>query len=275
MLINDEWCDLFEQWGVNLGVSVDGPKHIHDAARKTRAGKGTYDKTIAGIKCLQRRNIPFYVISVLSKVALLEPDAMFEFYKEFDIRDVGFNIEEHEGIHKNSTLGSNFDDQNVIKFFARFSNLMNEHEFIIAIRELEEILTSIRALETRGPMNNLTTPFGIITIDVRGDVYTFSPELVGYSASEFPTFSIGNIFDKTFDELRDSIVLKKMESQITQGIELCRTECKYFRVCGGGAPSNKVFENGTFASTETMYCRLTKKRVTDFLLSAIETKFLS
>jgi len=41
-------------------------------------------------------------------------------------------------------------------------------------------------------------------------------------------------------------------------------------VCGGGEPVNKLAENGSFASTETTYCRLTKMRVTDLVLDALE-----
>jgi len=271
MLIDDAWCDLFERWDVGIGVSIDGPKHIHDAARKTRAGKGTYEKALIGIKCLQKRNIPFYVISVLTKAAFLEPDAIFSFYDELNIHDVGFNIEEQEGNHSISSLSSGFDDQIIIRFFARFAELMKERQFPIAVRELEETLASIRFLDKQGPKNNQLTPFGIITIGVNGDVFTFSPELAGYSSDEFPSYSIGNIFSSTFEDLKNSATLSKMATEIKRGIELCRAECKYFSVCGGGAPSNKMFENGSFVSTETMYCRLSKKQITDFVLTMIES----
>jgi uncharacterized protein len=275
ILINDEWCDLFQRWDVRVGVSIDGPKYINDAARKTRSGGGTYDRVVAGIKCLQRRQIPFYVISVLTKAGILDPDAMFSFYHDFNIRDLGFNIEEVEGIHKTSSLSSDFDEQALVRFFFRFSALMKERQFPIAIRELEETLASIRFFQKQGPINNLVIPFGIITIGIDGEVYTFSPELAGYSSDGFPTFSIGNIFNHTFAELECSAVLKAMAAQINEGIELCRAQCKYFSICGGGAPSNKLFENGTFASTETLHCRLTRKRVTDFLLATIESMHAS
>jgi hypothetical protein len=40
---------------------------------------------------------------------------------------------------------------------------------------------------------------------------------------------------------------------------MCEGSCPYFAFCGGGPPGNKYFENGTFASTETLSCRLHKK----------------
>jgi uncharacterized protein len=61
-----------------------------------------------------------------------------------------------------------------------------------------------------------------------------------------------------------------MLADIEAGVAMCREGCEYFSVCGGGEPVNKLFENGTFVSTETAYCRLTKMRATDLVLDALE-----
>ena len=66
-----------------------------------------------------------------------------------------------------------------------------------------------------------------------------------------------------------------MLRDIDAGVEMCRESCQYFSVCGGGEPVNKLAENGSFASTETMYCRLTKMRTTDLVLDAIDRAALS
>jgi uncharacterized protein len=61
-----------------------------------------------------------------------------------------------------------------------------------------------------------------------------------------------------------------MLEDIETGVAMCRESCEYFSVCGGGEPVNKLAENGTFASTETTYCRMTKMRGTDLVLDALE-----
>jgi uncharacterized protein len=61
-----------------------------------------------------------------------------------------------------------------------------------------------------------------------------------------------------------------MTADIDAGIALCRDRCEYFSVCGGGEPVNKLFENGSFASSETVYCRMTKMRATDLVLDRLE-----
>lgn len=125
-------------------MSVDGPKHIHDAARRTRKGAGTHDKTVTGMKLLQKHEISFYVISVLTRRALLNPEAMFEFYRQHDIHDVGFNIEEKEGSHTTTSLMSAGISDIAFSFFKRFSELMVERDYPIAVREFEEALCAIK-----------------------------------------------------------------------------------------------------------------------------------
>jgi uncharacterized protein len=59
-------------------------------------------------------------------------------------------------------------------------------------------------------------------------------------------------------------------NDIAAGVDSCRAGCPWFRWCGGGAPANKLFETGSFAVSETLYCRLTKQALLDVVLEAIE-----
>ncbi|OZH52629.1 hypothetical protein AFK68_23130 [Hydrocoleum sp. CS-953] len=57
---------------------------------------------------------------------------------------------------------------------------------------------------------------------------------------------------------------------MTGGVENCQQNCQYFGVCGGGAGSNKYWENGTFNSTETTACKYRIKVITDLVLDELE-----
>jgi uncharacterized protein len=58
-----------------------------------------------------------------------------------------------------------------------------------------------------------------------------------------------------------------MAADVASGVARCRAGCPWFRFCGGGAPANKYFENGTFDSTETLFCRLHRQTLADVVLS--------
>jgi uncharacterized protein len=61
-----------------------------------------------------------------------------------------------------------------------------------------------------------------------------------------------------------------MSRDIALGVAACRDICEYFSVCGGGAPINKLAENGSFAGTRTSFCRLTQMVPVDLILDAFD-----
>jgi uncharacterized protein len=118
--------------------------------------------------------------------------------------------------------------------------------------------------------NQLVEPFAITSMDWAGNISTFSPELLGLKNASYGDFLLGNInYDALADMPRRSNFVR-MHEDIAAGVAMCRERCEYFSVCGGGEPVNKMAENGTFVSTETTYCRVTKMRATDLVLDALE-----
>ncbi|HKD37840.1 MAG TPA: radical SAM protein, partial [Pirellulales bacterium] len=87
-LIDESWCAFFGETQLNLGVSIDGPRRFHDRNRLTRSGRGTFDRTIAGIRLLRRHELPFHVISVLTSDSMATPREMFDFYVAEGIQHV-------------------------------------------------------------------------------------------------------------------------------------------------------------------------------------------
>ena len=61
-----------------------------------------------------------------------------------------------------------------------------------------------------------------------------------------------------------------MAADVAAGVARCRESCSYFGLCGGGAPSNKYFENGSFDSTETLFCRLHRQALAEVVLSKMQ-----
>jgi hypothetical protein len=64
--------------------------------------------------------------------------------------------------------------------------------------------------------------------------------------------------------------MRKFFADIAAGVDLCRQKCEYFSVCGGGEPINKLSENGSFISTETTFCKMTRMRPVDLVLGALD-----
>lgn len=262
---------------VHVGISIDGPASIHDRHRKDRSGKGTHARVMQGIESLKRNAIPFHVIAVVTADSLDMPAEMLEFFLSLGATYLGFNIEELEGAHQHSTLSQSPLGHRVRRFFEKIFFLFKEqNNGHMHIREYDRALAAIAQggypdADVALQRNQQASPLSIVSIDCDGNISTFSPELLGGRRQSGEAFQFGNVLNcDLLDVLENKHFLRTIE-EIKDGIRTCARECPYFRFCGGGAPANKFFENGTFASAETMYCRHTIKTPIDIVLEDLES----
>jgi uncharacterized protein len=270
MLITPAWCDVFLEYDVGVGVSIDGPRDLHDAHRRTRSGSGTFERTIAGIRLLRDRGVSFHVITVLTKDSLGDPDALIDFYGIEGIDHVCFNVEESEGDHQSGLFAEVDLRRRFTDFLERFWREARRRDQVVFIREIDEMLPRVLRPEELAISNEQVAPFGMLNVACNGDVSSFSPELLGLKNTHYGDFIVGNVHTQSLAEMRDNPAMRLMERDIALGVEACRRTCGYFSVCGGGAPINKLTENGSFATSKTRFCELTQMVPTDLILDALE-----
>jgi uncharacterized protein len=273
VLIDDAWCDFFKAHQVNVGVSVDGPAFLHDRNRKTRKGAGTQHRVMEGIRQLQRNEVPFHVISVLTRESLDYADELYDFYVDNEIREVAFNIEEIEGPHAASTLGGAGIEARFRRFIGRFFDLVARDDMALSVREFDSMVPMILGANGNQrdfPPTQENAPCAIVSVDCEGNFTTYSPELLGLKSSHYGDFAIGNVNTDTLASAINSDKFRQMSSDISRGLSKCRETCEYYSLCGGGAPVNKYFENGSFDSAETMFCRLNRKAIIDVIVAKLQ-----
>lgn len=270
MLIDDDWCALFRDWKVGVGVSLDGPRDLHDANRKTRSGAGTFDRTIAGIRRLQDAKLPFHVISVLSAASLADPDGLVDFYLAHGIDQVCFNVEESEGSHVSELFAGEDLHRRYETFLRRFWHRAREDGRIRFVREIDLAIPRVFRPSEAHARNVQVEPLAMLNVDSHGNVSSFSPELLGLKNAAYGDFLLGNINLQSLAEIHEACLQSALYRDIRHGVAACQAECEYFSVCGGGAPVNKLFENGTLTGTRTSFCTLTQIVPTDLILEAYD-----
>ena len=278
ILLTDAWCDFIRQENINIGVSIDGPAYLHDRHRKDRQGRGTHERVVKGIELLKAHGIDFHVIAVVTSDALDCADEIFDFFLELGVQRLGFNVEELEGEHLRSSLVSRRAEARIRKFWMRLyerqvqsGDAIHVREFVRAYKTI--VQGSLTTSELAMHESSQVAPFGIVSVDWQGNLTSFSPELLGLKSVHYGDFTFGNIHDIDLLDLRNSQKFNRVAQQIYEGVKNCERSCQYFSLCGGGAPSNKYFENGSFASTETMYCRTSIQMPIDVVLADLEGRF--
>jgi uncharacterized protein len=262
-LINPAWCDLFADYRVRVGVSVDGPAGIHDRHRRTRDDRGTHVAVMRGVEHLRRAGIPFHAIAVATAASLDAAEEIFQFFLEHGFREVGFNIDEREGVNRRSTI-SRSQAHRFQALLARLEVLCAQSGGRVRIRELDgarsAILHGLEEILVDGqplPRNAQALPLEIVSVDHAGNFSTFSPELLGQRNPAYGDFVFGNVLTDELTAVFDNPRFQAMYRAVRAGVERCAKGCEYFGLCGGGAPANKLYENGSFDSLETDYCRCT------------------
>ncbi len=269
-LINQEWIDFFKAENVKVGVSIDGPAVLHDRYRKTRRNAGSFEQVMRGVCALQDNDFPFHVITVLTRDSLSRCRELFDFYVSNRITEIGFNIEEIEGDHRTSSLQDCDIDREIRGFFEKFLELMDKSGAQLHVREFMGALSGIADANNVHYGNPLTQALRMVSVGVNGEISTFSPELLGYASERHGEYVFGNVHHNEIADVLINPAFENVNKEIQRGLERCRANCDYFDICRGGAPVNKLFENGTFNSCETLFCRLTKKAVIDVVLDRME-----
>ncbi len=257
MLITQQWCDFMKQHQVHVGVSLDGPQHIHDQSRVDRAGKGTFERTMRGIRLLQQNGIEPSIIMVLTSYALDYPDEIWQFFSDHHLTNLAFNVEEVNGAHTRSSLNTGGEiEERYKRFLRRLLELRDRCEGSPPfIREINPFLGFSQTL-TDSLRSQTSVAGATVSFDLVGNVSTFASELLTMKHPHYGDFLLGNVFDGPLEDLFAKAKHLAIQEEIQRGVVRCQQSCYYFDFCGGGSPANKFSEHGTLDATETLYCKL-------------------
>jgi uncharacterized protein len=83
--LNDEWCQFFRKYNFLVGLSLDGPKEMHDAYRVDKRGEGTFDQVWAAAEILKKHKVEFNILCTVHAANGDYPLEVYRFFRD----DVG------------------------------------------------------------------------------------------------------------------------------------------------------------------------------------------
>ena len=89
-LLTKEWCEFLKANNWLVGVSLDGPKAMHDTYRKDRRGEGTFDKVMRGIDLLNRHGVEWNALAVVNNINASHPHEFYRFFKDINCHYIQF-----------------------------------------------------------------------------------------------------------------------------------------------------------------------------------------
>ncbi len=81
-LISEEWCAFWRANDFLIGISIDGPRAIHDTYRVNKSGRPTFDNVMRGVQLLQRHGIDYNVLTTVNGINADYPLEVYRFLRD-------------------------------------------------------------------------------------------------------------------------------------------------------------------------------------------------
>jgi uncharacterized protein len=246
-LIEPAMTDVLKKFGVMVSVSLDGVQEVHDANRIDYDGKGSFEKTINGIKVLQAAGIEPAVSCVMAKEGLDKYEETIRFLiEDLSITGMGFN-------HVSIIPGLNYYDPEYEEKFA---------DSIIKVQELIQYKYPYVYERRMGHKVNAFIDKKLIKSDCTGCGEQISVSTdgqigicQGYMGSR-KTFT-HTVFDLNYYPDEDETFIE-WSRRSPLNIEEC-THCSALAICGGGCPRNADMLHGSIWNVDSAFCHFARK----------------
>ena len=238
ILLNDEWCRFFRENNFLIGLSLDGPRELHDTYRKDRGGRGTFDRVRKAARLLQKHRVEFNILCTVNAKNADHPLEVYRFFRD----DVGANYIQFIPIVERDNEsgyqeGNRVTDRTVRpEQFGRFlAEIFDEWVGRDVGRTF--VLTFDGALAGWLGMAGTLCIFGPtcglgMALEHNGDLY---------SCDHFvePDYLLGNILETPMAELAASEKQRKFGLDKKDTLPHCCRECEVLFVCNGECPKNR------------------------------------
>jgi uncharacterized protein len=81
-LIDEKWAAFFKKHDFLIGISIDGPRAMHDTYRVDKGGQPTFDKVMRGLRYLQKYGVEYNVLTTLHRGNADHPVAVYRFLRD-------------------------------------------------------------------------------------------------------------------------------------------------------------------------------------------------
>jgi uncharacterized protein len=81
-LLNDDWCEFLQKHNFLVGISIDGPRHLHDTHRRDKQGRPTFDRVMQGLRLLQKHGVEYNILVTVNRINADHPLEVYRFLRD-------------------------------------------------------------------------------------------------------------------------------------------------------------------------------------------------
>jgi len=249
--LNEAWCRFFYKHHFLVGISIDGPKDIHDHHRLKKTGGGSFDDVMKGIKLLKRFRVDFNTLSVVNDVNANRPLDVYRFLKK-----IGSYYQQYIPIVERQANEPSEDGLNLVApvhgpdaEITRWSVRARQYgKFLISVfdewvrQDVGKVFVQIFDVTLA---NWVGAPPGLCVFsETCGDASVIEHNGDIYSCDHFvyPEYYLGNILDRSLVDMVSSPRQIQFGKDKRDTLPRYCLECPYLFACHGGCPKHRTIK---------------------------------
>jgi uncharacterized protein len=264
VLLDDEWCEFLAANHFLVGLSIDGPRQLHDRHRVDRGGAPSFDKVMRGGGFLKKHGVEFNTLTVVPRYNAQHPLEVYRFLKEIGSGFMQFipiveRVAESptpDGmalISPDSAVKAHVSEWSVEplqygKFLcAIFDDWVRKDVGKIFVQLFDVTLAAWIGLEPGLCVFQRSCGSSVV-IEHNGDIYSCDHYV-------YPENRLGNIMDQPLASILDSPQqIRFGQCKLEQLPHQC-LECKVRFICNGECPKHRFIRNTDGEEKLNYLCR--------------------
>ncbi|UOF88756.1 anaerobic sulfatase maturase [Fodinisporobacter ferrooxydans] len=231
-LMNEDWARFLRKYNFLVGVSLDGPKEVHDARRVTRSGAGSFDRVMQGVRHLRDAKVDFNILTVIHENNIRHAKELMEFYVKEDFDYVQFiPCMDFRAQETNKSPNYLISPEDYGQFLCdTFDIWYNDGNPTMSVRFFDNMLSVYLHQEAELCIHRKTCPQTLI-LEQNGDAYPCD-----FFISD--DYKLGNVGTDSLKDILSNLIYESFHSKKPNLPDKCKS-CDFLHLCHGGCPRNR------------------------------------
>ena len=242
LLIDEEWCQFLIKYKFLVGLSLDGPKSVHDKYRKSIGGKSVWKKVMNAAFLMRKYSVEFNILCVISKANINRVKELYQFFIDNGFYYLQFiPALEVDAFGKIASFSINSIQYG--KFLCELFDLWKNNPHEVSIRLFDCLIA--KKMGYPGGLCALNKNCAdYLLIEWNGDVYPCD-----FFARD--TYKVGNLIENDLAALLQK--RNKIFGVIKSSLAKECLECNWLTSCYGGCVKDRIFVDNPHPE-KTYYC---------------------
>lgn len=247
-LLDRKWAEFLKEYNFLVGISLDGPKRLHDHYRKDEKGAGTHARVMQNLHILQDVGAEVNILTLVNDRNVQEPDAIYDFLMNTGVKYFQF-VPCVEPGPKHQPAFYSITPEDYGSFLCRLFDRWMDSPMDISVRDFDDLMAAYRGIPP-GTCIYKERCGEYMLVEHTGEVFTCDFFVL-------PKWRLGNIIENTISELMKSQKFIEFGDQKTMLSEECQA-CEWVTICHGGCCKHRTVLGGDIASP-SYFCKGYKK----------------